>query len=124
MKKNILIIGLVAVVLAGTVIMTSSFKGNETEEVRISVEDITENTKSKEETWQVYLQEKIAEQLLKMESVSNCEINFQIDDTTITKATIILECTEPFDNEKEDSIKEYVAECVGTFEDNISISYK
>lgn len=77
----------------------------------------------KEETYREYMANELEEMLTCSKVILSCNVDFEVDNNTITKIYLTLDCTQILSPETEDNIKGNVASVMNLLDNDIFISY-
>ena len=86
-------------------------------------DDMTSVSADREEAFREYLANELEEMLTSSKVILSCNVDFEVDDNTVTKVYLTVDCAEILSPEREDNIKGWVAGAINMSSDDISISY-
>lgn len=85
--------------------------------------DMTSVSADREENFREYIANELEEMLTSSKVILSCNVDFEVDDNTVTKVYLTLDCAEILSPETEDNIKGRVAGAMNMSSDDVSISY-
>lgn len=94
----------------------------DTNEIYINLEDV-QFEGDKRERYATYLAGKVEADILSMEEISACHIEFEYNDSEILAADMKLLCATQLPVEKEERIKKFISKGIGILEENITVTY-
>lgn len=119
MKKKHIIILIVCIIAAFT---AGIYTANTTTDVSVDIDTLNTHS-SKEETYTTLIESLLTESLQEMADISNCDIQFEMENSEICSVIVHLTCNTPIDAEIENQMKTYISKTTNVSKNNISIVY-